>query len=459
MLIDQESAETTPVAKSTERSRLLIVACSCDPDITMEDRNGWHRAIQAAEDFDVTVLTIPSVNTERLYRAVPNHLQGRIEFLGVPLPAYQAKRLECDKFFYLGYRAWLVAGKKLAEKLHKERPFAITHLVSLCSYREAGYFWQIDCPFILGPVGGSSGFPVRYLGLIGFRSAAFEIARNFLNSYQLNLSGRVRQAIKSSAIVIAANRSTQRDLMKMVKGLTVPVELEAGLDYAISPPKPVRDIKTPLKILWSGRLRAWKALPLLLHALAKMPKDVPVQLRVVGDGVELTAWRRLAERLGLTDHVEWISRPPYRDSLEYYRWADVFCFTSLRDTSGTGLLEALAAGTPIIGMNHQGAADIMTDDCAMKISVDSPRKSISEITAALVLLARDPSRLKKMSDAALREAQAHLWPRKAVFMKQIYQSLHDNPLSRPKPSKLPSETQRETSVQDHRDFARQAIQG
>jgi glycosyltransferase involved in cell wall biosynthesis len=423
----------------------------------MEDRNGWHRAIQAAEDFDVTVLTIPSINTDRLHQAVPNHLKGRIEFLGVPLSAYQRKRLECNRFFYLGYRAWLVAGKKLAEKLHAERPFAVTHLVSLCSYREAGYFWQIDCPFILGPVGGSSGFPIRYLSLIGFRSAAFEIARNCLNFYQLHFSNRVRQAIQSSTVVIAANGSTQRALMKMIKGLQVPVELEAGLDYEPAVPKDVRDTRRPLKILWSGRLRAWKALPLLLHALAKLPSDVPVQLRVVGDGVEVAAWRRLAQRLGLSNCVEWISRPPYRDSIEYYKWADVFCFTSLRDTSGTGLLEALAAGTPIIGMNHQGAADIMTDDCAIKISVNNPSQSIREISNALVLLARNPDRLKKLSDGALKEAHAHLWPQKAVFMKRVYQSLLSNPRSRAESSKFPKDVKRETSIQNKCDLATQAI--
>jgi glycosyltransferase involved in cell wall biosynthesis len=457
MLINHESAGTHDASKIAERSRLLIVACSCDPDISMEDRNGWHRAIQAAEDFDVTVLTIPSINTDRLHRAVPNHLKGRIEFLGVPLSAHQRKRLECNRFFYLGYRAWLVAGKKLAEKLHAERPFAVTHLVSLCSYREAGYFWQIDCPFILGPVGGSSGFPIRYLSLIGFRSAAFEIARNFLNFYHLNFSKRVRQAIQSSTVVIAANRSTQRALMKMIKGLQVPVELEAGLDYEPAVPKDFRDTKRPLKILWSGRLRAWKALPLLLHALAKLPSDVPVQLRVVGDGVEVAAWRRLAQQLGLSNCVEWISRPPYRDSIEYYKWADVFCFTSLRDTSGTGLLEALAAGTPIIGLNHQGAADIMTDDCAIKISVNNPSQSIREISNALVLLARNPDRLKKLSDGALKEAHAHLWPQKAVFMKRIYQSLLSNPRSRTESSKFPKDVKRETSIQNKCDLATQPI--
>jgi len=409
----------------------------------MEDRNGWHRALHAAVDFDVTVLTLPNADVNRLRNAVPNHLKGRIEFIAVPLPPSQAKRLKCDRFFYLGYRAWLVAGKTLAEKLHAERPFAITHLVSLCSYREAGYFWQLDAPFILGPIGGSSGFPVRYLGLLGVRSAVFELVRNVLNYYQLHFSPRVRRAIKESSYVFAANRSTQRDLVKMTGGTEVPVELETGLDYECGDPKEVRDTKAPLKILWSGRLRAWKGLPLLLHAIANLPNDIKVQVRVVGDGVEGKGWRILAKRLGIEDRVEWFPRPPYRDSIEYYQWADVFSFTSLRDTSGTGLLEALAAGTPIIGMNHQGAADIMTDDCAIKISVSTPGQSVREIADAIVMLAGDPDRLKKLSDGALKQAVVHQWSHKFALMRLTYQGLLrvskkdlDSPIS---PPQIPSE--------------------
>jgi glycosyltransferase involved in cell wall biosynthesis len=292
--------------------------------------------------------------------------------------------------------------------------------------------------------------------LVHFRSAAFEIARNLINFYQLHFSQRVRKAIQSSAVVIAANRSTQGDLMKMVEGLNVPVELEAGLDYEISVPKDIRDISRPLKILWSGRLRAWKGLPLLLKALAKLPHDVPVQLRIVGDGVEAKAWRRLAQRLGLSDCVEWISRPPYRDSISYYRWADVFCFTSLRDTSGTGLLEALAAGTPIIGMNHQGAADIMTDDCAIRISVIKPSQSICEFTDALAMLARNPDRLKKLSDGALKEAESHLWSRKSIFMNRVYQSLLANSRIQPDSPKWNGKPQQVSSLSDDCELAGEA---
>ena len=394
----------------------------------MEDRNGWNRAIQAAERFDVVVLTNSESHLSRLYLSVPHHLKGRIEFLAVPLINKQQRRLKCSLQFYRGYRAWLESGKRIADKLHAERPFALTHLVSLCGYREPGYFWRLDAPFIFGPVGGSSGFPVRFLSIIDFRCGLFELARNVLNSYQLLWSRRVRRAIRGSAIVIAANESTRRDLQPILGDRNISVELETALDYAPEPPKGVREVGAPLKILWTGRFRAWKGLPLLLHAIAELPSDVRVELKIVGEGSCLRSWQKLASTLGIESQVEWINRPPYRESIPYYRWADVFSFTSLRDTSGTGLLEALAAGTPIIGMNHQGAADIMSRGGAIPISAESPQKTIGEIRSAIIKVAADADYLKALSNEATLRAYDYCWDTRASVMHQTYcQTIRTSP--------------------------------
>ena len=128
----------------------------------------------------------------------------------------------------------------------------------------------------------------------------------------------------------------------------------------------------------------------------------------------------MAKSLRIEKQIEWIERPSYRDSLRYYREADVFAFTSLRDTSGTGLLEALTAGTPIIGLNHQGAADIITKDCGIPISVRNPRQSISEFRDAIVDLYRDNGLLKSLSEGALLRAKDFQWSAYADPMNKIY---------------------------------------
>jgi glycosyltransferase involved in cell wall biosynthesis len=229
----------------------------------------------------------------------------------------------------------------------------------------------------------------------------------------------VRRAVTQAAAVFAANRSTQRDLERRT-GLRLQLELETGLDYETQHSKALTSIDQPLRILWVGRLRPWKGLPLLLHAMAKLPESQKCELRVVGDGSSKANWRRLANRLGVADQITWFSKPPYRDSMHHYEWADVFAFTSLRDTSGTGLLESLAAGVPIIGLDHQGAADMITEQCGIRIPVLNPKQSIAAFTRALVDVSSDRQRLLALSQGASLQACVYTWSQREPLVRRFY---------------------------------------
>jgi glycosyltransferase involved in cell wall biosynthesis len=129
---------------------------------------------------------------------------------------------------------------------------------------------------------------------------------------------------------------------------------------------------------------------------------------------------KLAKRLKIEQQIEWIESSGYRIGFEHYRWADVFAFTSLRDTSGTGLLDALAAGTPIVGVGHQGASDIITADCGVVVSVERPSQTISEMAAGLSTMARNPKRLRELSLGATRRAKYYHWDQRRNFWFQVY---------------------------------------
>ncbi len=405
-----------------ELRRMVMLAYSCDPDQSMEDRNGWMRAIQAARDFDVTVLTAPHVDVDYLASKVPTKLKGRIWFHAVEVSAYGCRCLERERWFYRGYREWLRCAKEVADQMHRQEPFALAHFVSLCSFREPGNLAELECPLVWGPLGGTSGYPWRYLRFADLQGGMLEVVRNILNWYHVRYSFHIRRSMIQTNSVLAANQSTMRAIERLA-GRSLPVELETGIDHPIGPPRTHKRIGEPLHILWVGRLRTWKGLPLLLHALAGIPPDVPYRLRVVGEGNRLLPWQKLAKRLQIDPHVEWIPRPPYRESMEYYRWADVFAFTSMRDTSGTGLLESLAAGVPIIGIDHQGAADIMTDQCAIPISIQNPTQTIADFAAAIVRLARSPDELLRLSHGARLRAEHYLWENKYPRMRAIYRQV------------------------------------
>jgi glycosyltransferase involved in cell wall biosynthesis len=217
--------------------------------------------------------------------------------------------------------------------------------------------------------------------------------------------------------------------------------LETAADCDAGGVRRPRSSVAPLRILWSGRLQPWKGLPLLLRALATLPADCCWELRVMGQGPCLQRWQRLARKLQLDRCIEWVGWPEYHLQLTHYQWADVFAFTSLRDTSGTGLLEALAAGAPIIGLNHQGAADVMTDRCAIAVDTAGPAAAIAGFGGAITELASDAAKLQALSRGAVERAAQLSWDRQWDLMRSVYEHVAPRPATAPLAmDEAPSET-------------------
>ena len=134
-------------------------------------------------------------------------------------------------------------------------------------------------------------------------------------------------------------------------------------------------------------------------------------------------WRRLARRRGVSSSVQWLGQLRRDDALNQFRWADVFAFTSLRDTTGTVILEALAAGLPVVCLDHQGARDVIRDDCGIRVPVTSPRQTVRALSRALRELAIDDLRRRRMANAASRRAREYLWSRHGEALREVYKGV------------------------------------
>ncbi|BBO33001.1 glycosyltransferase family 4 protein [Lacipirellula parvula] len=401
------------------RRGLLITAYHYDRLYSMESRLSWQRAEQAAQGYDVTVLCAraPMDWDGRKSEASASSRGVRLELL--PLNGLERRLMRTPGLYYLGYRMWHRRALRRAQALHLKQRFALVHHVSFCGYREPSEMWQLDAPFVWGPVGGTQPLPSAFLGELSTLDALRERIRARVDAIQIRFDRRVRRAAKHAKCVLAANQAVAADLAQAlhVKPL---VQLETGVEPIADVQPRSADGTQPLRILWSGRLQAWKGLSLLLKGLAALPADVRYEVRVMGQGPCETRWRGLAEQLGVAANIHWIGWPDYDGQLPHYQWADVFAFTSLRDTSGTGLLEALAAGAVIVGLDHQGAADVMTGNCAIPVVADSPTTAIEGFRWAISRLANDRQLLAELSAHAIERARDFTWERQWNVTQEIY---------------------------------------
>lgn len=150
--------------------------------------------------------------------------------------------------------------------------------------------------------------------------------------------------------------------------------------------------------LFVGRAAHEKNIGFLLdalpHALARTPALVLV---IAGEGPALPALQRQAAALGMTPNVRFVG---YLDRMRElpacYAAADLFVFASRTETQGLVLLEALAAGLPVLAFAALGTREIVEP---RRGALPAPQEAPA-FGAAMASLIEDPQRRKAMSLSA-----------------------------------------------------------
>ena len=102
-------------------------------------------------------------------------------------------------------------------------------------------------------------------------------------------------------------------------------------------------------VLYVGRFYRRKRVGLLLEAAAAMRGALPsLEIRIVGDGPCNAAWREQAGCLHLENTVTWLGDISRAALAAEYNRCDIFCLPSVQEGFGIVLLEAMAAGKPIV---------------------------------------------------------------------------------------------------------------
>src|SRR5262249_41958159 len=102
-------------------------------------------------------------------------------------------------------------------------------------------------------------------------------------------------------------------------------------------------------VLYVGRFYRRKRVNVLLRAAATLRDRMPeLAVRIVGNGPCDASWRALARELRLAGTGTWLGGGARAALAEEYNRADAFCLPSVQEGFGIVLLEAMAAGKPIV---------------------------------------------------------------------------------------------------------------
>jgi phosphatidylinositol alpha-mannosyltransferase len=221
---------------------------------------------------------------------------------------------------------------------------------------------------------------------------------------------------------IAHSRTALRLISKHFAGRYAIIP--SGVNYpffaAEVPPLP-KYIDHRRNILFLGRLEKRKGLPYLLEAYAILKRQMPdIRLIVVGgDGGMRRACERYVEQNELDD-VVFAGYVPDEELPRWYKTADVYCAPNTgAESLGIVLLEAMAAGTPIVASDIEGFADVLTE--GREGVLVRPRDS-EALSSALADVLSDSDLREEMSRRGAGTAQRSSWDRVAAKVLAYYES-------------------------------------
>jgi glycosyltransferase involved in cell wall biosynthesis len=168
-----------------------------------------------------------------------------------------------------------------------------------------------------------------------------------------------------------------------------------GIDLEVFRPTSERPPGERVVIGTIGRLGEAKGYPDFLRALALLPADLPIQVRIAApDPVEVP------NRFPST-----VEHPrPEREMAEFYGRCDLFVFSSRGEGFGLPALEAMAVGCPVITTDSGGVRQFAQDDPSGRNCVMTPPADAPALARAIEALVRDPARRAALRAAGLLTA-------------------------------------------------------
>ena len=229
-----------------------------------------------------------------------------------------------------------------------------------------------------------------------------------------------------STRLIAITPGQRRELVELrIGGEQKVVVIPLGLDLAqflepVDAAMARRQLGLPADrqiVTLVARLVAVKNVPLFLRAVSLLAPDVVAV--VAGDGEQRGDAEREAARLGIADRCRFMGWQS--DVRAVYAASDVVALTSLNEGSPVSLIEAMAAGRPVVSTAVGGVPDVVADGVSGLLA---PSGDAEALARALTALLGDRERRERMG----REGRLAAYPRYDVSrlltdMSALYESL------------------------------------
>lgn len=179
-----------------------------------------------------------------------------------------------------------------------------------------------------------------------------------------------RVAFRAANRVIAVSNALRAQILaypQLRRRIDVLPNLVNVEDFAVAPQPRSED--APFRLLFVGEMEtSIKGVDYLLGAVSLLrKKGAALRVDLVGQGRNRRDYEALARRLEVVDICQFHDVKPHAEIARLMAQADLFVLPSLAETFGVVLVEALAAGTPVMSTRCGGPEEIVTPDVGLLV--------------------------------------------------------------------------------------------
>lgn len=401
---------------------VLVLSFAVSPYRGTEYAVGWNFIVNMSKVNKLFVLYAHEICKNDIEHFLSKEQLENVEFFYCGTNKNKRKNVNILVDFYSFYQESKKLHKralKIAEQLVRERSIDCVHYLNPIGFKEPGYLWMLNKPYVWGPVQGVANWPIACCRILSFRGWFEYLCRMLFHNLQLYLNLRVRRAFLRADVVVAATKDSKRQIDRVFKIKSLFRPENALLRVEASTPI-FFEKGERLRLFFAGTLNDRKGLMLFLCALAGFVRKRHVELHVCGDGPLLNSLKKFCLRKHLDDIVIWYGNQPREYVQNLFRTMHLLIIPSLSEATTTVLFEAMSKGVPILSLNHCGMGSVLNEDVAFLIKIGSFYQIVNDITNSLNLILDEPAIIERKSKAMLDLAPKYLWDNQISFFEFCY---------------------------------------
>ncbi len=401
-------------------------AYSCEPGKGSEPGVGWNMALAMCKYHNVWVIT-RSENKIPIEKYLKLNPVENLKFVYFDLPIFFIRWQKNQRGIRTHYYFWQLFAYFTAQKLHEKVRFDLGHHVSMVMYWMPSFFMFMNIPFIWGTVGGGEAMPANFYKYFPLRTKIYESARS-IAQLRGELDPFVRLTSTRAAIVFASTFETAARIRKMGRR---DVLVQPSVALSLHEIEQVELFESnaknqgKIRVILLGRLVPCKAFSLGVRVAKQLRViGVEIELRIVGDGVERTSLERQVQSSQLSDAVKFYGEVDRATALTLLSESDVLLQTSLHDSGGFVVLEAMSLSKPVIALDIGGQSLQVDSETGIKIPVTTPDEVVTQMVSAIMDMVNNNARwLEKGKNGRKKIIRKFTWESRGRFYDQVYRTL------------------------------------